>query len=93
MANFDIERKKELNDKLKEQNRYFCELQHDFKNTFNGNSILLESKLINLSIEISNTLREIRVKGRSESVCKSKEFENDILYFLKKENIIGGYLL
>lgn len=129
MAKFDVERKIKLNNKLREQNYCFCKLQDDFRNTFNSNSILLESELINLSREISTTLREIRicnieirrdcyikeiiknnsnitnnqelekilekmpseirVKGRSESVCKSKEFEEDVLYFLKKENIIN----
>lgn len=129
MANFDIERKIELNNKLREQNYCFCKLQDDFRSTFNNNSVLLESELIDLSKEISKTLREIRicnieirrdyhikeiirnnsnitnnqeleeilalipseiqVKGRSESVCKSKEFEQDVLYFLRKENIIN----
>lgn len=128
MANFDIERKIELNNKLKEQNLLFCKLQDTFKNTFNSNSILLESELIDLSREISSTLRriricnieirrdyrikeiiknnfnitdnkeleeilkkipsEIRVKGRSEAVCNSEEFEKDVLYVLRKEKIL-----
>lgn len=129
MANFDIERKIELNNKLREQNYCFCKLQDDFRKTFNDNSILLESELIDLSREISKTLRKIRicnieirrdyyikeiirnnsnivnnaelenilskiptdlkVRGRSEKECKSKEYEQDILYFLRKENIIN----
>ncbi|NGS95700.1 hypothetical protein G6Z25_02045 [Clostridium perfringens] len=132
MANFDIERKNELNNKLREQNYCFCKLQDDFRKTFNNNSILLESELIDLSREISKTLREIRicnieirrdyyikeiiknnfniannkeleeilekipseirVKGRSEAVCNSEEFEKDVLYVLRKEKILKKYI-